>query len=146
MVSMPALTEPWSAVITLSGKVRVKKNAYTPRKDGKGFYKGSKLKGELDALAIQIPSWARDKQLRHPNITFQFHLPSGNSDRDGMVTTLLDVMVSFGIIHNDSVASCNGTITIPPAKYSDEPFTEITLTLQSEDLWPAPEKQRRLKR
>jgi len=101
--------------ILLMGNVPSKKNSYTPRKGGKGFFKGKELVAQLEALMWQIPLYCRDLKLVHPHITMQFTVPNGLSDRDNKVTTVLDLLKSAGVIWNDSIASCNGRMAVLPA-------------------------------
>jgi hypothetical protein len=93
---------------------------------------------ELDRLAFQIPPEVRDLQLIHPEIEFWITVPQGRSDRDNTVTSCLDLLVLYGVLTNDSIASCNGKITIHPAVRGDIHKTIIKLT-ESEhgsDPWP----------
>jgi hypothetical protein len=114
-------------IIELFGQIPSKKNRYTPRKDGKGMFKNSNLQTELDRLAMQIPGWARDFNLVSPDIQFQFYVRNGRSDRDSAVTTILDLLVEYGVLKNDTIASCNGTMTTHPAILADEWRTVVTL-------------------
>lgn len=42
-----------------------------------------------------------------------------------MLTTILDCLREAGVIQNDNIAQFNGTITVPPAVFSDEEYTTI---------------------
>jgi hypothetical protein len=93
---------------------------------------------ELDRLAYQIPPEVRDLKLIHPEIEFWITVPQGRSDRDNTVTSCLDLLVLYGVLVNDSIASCNGKMTIHPAVRGDIHKTIIKLT-ESEhgsDPWP----------
>jgi len=126
------IAEVEPVVIELRGKVPSKKNRYSPRRggSGKGFYKSSELQTELDRLFLQIPAEARDLDLVHPDIALTFTVPpcGVRSDRDNMLTTILDLLTLSGTIRQDRISTCNGTITIHPSPVSDEYFTEIVLT------------------
>jgi Holliday junction resolvase RusA-like endonuclease len=113
--------------IQLSGKPCSKKNRYTPRSDGKGFFKNTKLKADLDWLAIQIPGQYRDLKLVDPDITVQMYVMNYRMDRDNILVSMMDLLVQAGVLRNDNMADCNGTITIPPAIRSGSWQTIITL-------------------
>lgn len=116
-------------VIELEGKPVAKKNDKIPFKNKAGkmrFRYGSQ--DQLDRLAIQIPGWARDLKLEHPAIEFEFTVAHRKFDRDNAVTTLLDLLVKMGVLAQDSVAHCNGLMTIHPAVISDHWLTVVKLT------------------
>jgi len=109
------LTRPGKATeIHLFGDIPSKKNRYSPTKGG--MHKGKELKEELDALEEQIPGDMRDLCLQHPDIVVEFAVKNRRKDRDGMLATLLDVLVACKVITDDSINSCNGTVLILPAK------------------------------
>ena len=115
--------------ILLLGKTPSKKNRYTPRKGGKGFFKNSDLQAELDRLSIQIPAEARDLRLRHPAIDFFFTYTIANFDRDNAVVTLMDILTGYAVLDgSDNIAHCNGTITIHPAVRGEQDSVRIVLT------------------
>lgn len=130
------MSEPM--VIQLKGKIPSKKNSYTPRKDGKGFFKSTELKTELDRLAMQIPGWARDLKLVHPDLHFHFTYAKANWDRDNACTTLMDLMVTMGTLENDNIASSNGTTTIHPAERGEYDGVKIIIfpKVQAEEQAP----------
>jgi hypothetical protein len=113
--------------ITFMGKVPSKKNMYTPRKGG--MFKNKKLQGELDALSLQVPGIYRDRLLKHPGIEFWFTVPKNGTaaDRDGKVTAIMDILVDMGVIKDDCIRECNGTMTIHPAKIGDLHQTMVHL-------------------
>ena len=110
------------------GRVAAKKNNKIPlrNKEGKMRFRYGDQEG-LDRLAVQVPGWARDMQLVHPDLEFQFTVQRRDFDRDNAVTTLLDLLVKMGCLKNDSVAQCNGKITILPAVISDHWATVVRL-------------------
>src|SRR5207249_3091312 len=114
--------------ILLRGKVPSKKNAYTPRRDRPGMFKSSKLQTELNRLAVQVPGYCRDLQLENPTLEFFFTYVKANSDRDGAVTTCMDILVSMGVLVNDNTKRCNGLITIHPSVKGDCDGVKIILT------------------
>jgi hypothetical protein len=114
-------------VIEARGHTPSKKNAYTPRKDGRGMFKNSRLQEQIDRLAIQVPPDARDLRLISPDITFEFTYVKANWDRDGAVVTWMDILVQMSVIQNDNIASCNGRIVIEPAVRGEYDSVKITL-------------------
>lgn len=113
--------------IELLGPVPSKKNSYTPRKDRPGVFKNSKLRAELDRLQIQIPGYVRDLKLVSPDIEIEMQVPNGRRDRDGALTTILDLLVSTGVLKNDSAAQCNGLVTLLPVTFGPDWRTIIRL-------------------
>ncbi len=120
-------------VLELHGRIPSKKNSYTPRKDGKGFFKSTDLKTQLDRLAMQIPGWARDLKLVHPDLHFHFTYTKANWDRDNACTTLMDLMVQMGTLENDNISSSNGTTTIHPAERGEDDMVKIIIFPRSAD-------------
>lgn len=114
--------------LILIGKPPSKKNRYTPNKDGKGFHKNKRLQTELDRLAMQIPGQYRDLNLVSPDISFHFTFEKFNSDRDGAVTAILDILVDMSVLRGDNTTSCNGTITIHPAVRGEQDSVRVVLT------------------
>ena len=113
--------------IELSGPLPSKKNRYMPRRDRPGFFKNQRLRDELDRLIIQVPGQLRDLKLEHPNITMQMFVRNSQKDRDNGLTAILDILVCAGVLKNDSIARCNGKITLLPAIFTDYDKTIITL-------------------
>jgi hypothetical protein len=92
------------------------------------MYKDEGLQTELDRLAVQIPAECRDLNLLHPDLDVTFWVLDRRSDRDNMLTTLLDLLKDYGVIRNDSIAQCNGTVILRPAIICDHYKTVIILT------------------
>ena len=116
--------------IELYGKPVAKKNAQveiTTKKGKKVRRYNKETRSALDALAMQIPGWARDLRLEHPEVIFDFECPNGAWDRDNSVTSLVDILKTMGVIVNDNVAHFNGRVTINSARPSPEWKTTITL-------------------
>ena len=121
-------------VVQFRGTVPSKKNSYTPRSRGKGFFKSKSLQEAIDRLALQIPAEVRDLHLDSPDITFHFTFRKFNADRDNKVTCLLDVLVAYGVLADDNTLRCNGRITIEPAVRGE--YDSVTITLVPRDsLW-----------
>jgi hypothetical protein len=116
--------------ITLWQKVSSKKNKYLPMIIGgkASLIKDSKLRKELDALASQIPASMRNLNLEHPEIEVMMTVADGRSDRDNVLVTIMDLLVSTGVLRNDSIAASNGKITVYPAILSDHFKTVVRLT------------------
>lgn len=102
--------------IIFRGHIPSKKNSYSPRKDKPGFFKNSKLQTQLDRLALQIPGEYRDLKLESPDLHFYFTYEKANWDTDNAMTTLLDLLVRYGVLKNDNIKSLNGLKVIHPAK------------------------------
>jgi Holliday junction resolvase RusA-like endonuclease len=121
--------------LRLWSKIPAKKNSYTPgtRRNAKGklvgtFYKNRKLQTELDRIAVQLPGEFRGLRLRHPDIQAFFYTPDGRSDRDNIFQTVLDLLVEYEVLDNDSISSCNGTIVLHPAVKSTDYLTVVLVT------------------
>jgi Holliday junction resolvase RusA-like endonuclease len=110
---------------TWYGLTKSKKNSYTPTRGG--MFKNSALKAELDRLEQQVPGDLRDLNLIHPDITVRFKSRSARRDRDGLLASVLDVLVRCKVLADDSIGKCNGRIIIEPAEVCDEDSVTITL-------------------
>ncbi len=126
--------------LTLYGPIPSKKNQYraivrtTGKHKGKAaLVKDRKLSSKLNYLVEQIDPEAWDLKLTHPRITFRRACPAENmnQDRDGMLTTLLDLLVRLGIIADDSDLFNNGRWVIEPTIVSSE--LRVDLTLETDD-------------
>jgi len=120
------------SLITLEffGKVEAKKNSKTPfvGKDGKMRVANSKkAQDSMNAIMLQVPGEYRDLNLESPDIWFMFTVADGRSDRDNMVSTLLDCLVKMKVLKNDSIARNNGRIIIEPAVISDHYKTVVEI-------------------
>ena len=135
------ITLPGPIALVFYGKVPAKKNSLIPVA-GKQII-NTKARAAIQRLEIQVPGWARDMKLLHPDIEFEFSMPEGRSDRDNMLTTLLDVLCNMGVLANDTVAKCNGTIILRPAKYAPEYITTVTIRPNKDNGWKIPRKKRR---
>jgi hypothetical protein len=121
------------------GKVPAKKNSLIPTKKGPVINTGTR--DSISRLELQVPGIYRDINLKHPDLEFAFYMPEGRSDRDNMVTTLLDVLCKMGVLENDTVAKCNGTITIHPAKYAPDYTTYVVIRQNDSNNWKTPRKK-----
>ena len=124
----PCCLQPWkfpAPSFTLAGKVPSKKNAYRPRAGG--FYKDAALRDALDMLTNQLPRNLTDKQLEHPFLMAQFNMPkkSWGTDRDNKLTTLLDIMVSGGVIKDDRINAFNEALVVLPTEVTSDYETKV---------------------
>ena len=118
---------PDHIVIELRGHVPSKKNNLRPRKGGGIMNDNKEVHALIDRLSMQVPGRVRDLNLESPDIHFHFFYQRANWDRDNACTTLLDIMVKYGVLKDDNVARCNGTITIHPAERAEEDSVKIIL-------------------
>jgi hypothetical protein len=123
--------------LILHGQLVSKKNLYMPRIVGKGsaqkviFIKNSELQSKLDSLACQIPADMRNLKLESPDIHVEMTVAHQQGDQDGAYTTLLDILVEYGVLYNDNIKRCNGRKILEPCTISDHWKTVVTLTTRS---------------
>lgn len=125
-------------VLELRGHVPGKKNLYVPNKDGKGFHIDREVKAAIDRLAMQIPGQYRDLKLEHPDIDFNFTYRTANWDKDNAATTLLDLLVEYGVLFNDNIAHCNGRVSTNPAVRGEYDSATIVILPKSQTEVQAP--------
>jgi len=98
--------------LELYGKIPTVKDSYLPvmRKGKPALTKDRKLTAKLNYILEQIPREYWDLRLKHPEIIMQRFAPPENQrrDRDGMLTTILDLLVRAGILVDDSDLYNNG--------------------------------------
>lgn len=114
------------------GTIVTKKNNYRAviKKTGKaGLVKDRKLSEKLDYIVKQIPTEYFDLRLTNPAITMQRYCPPLGlmQDRDGILTTLLDLLVRVGLLSDDSDLCNNGEWRIMPTMLANEYKTVLTL-------------------
>jgi len=117
-------------VLEFIGEVPAKKNEKMPviRNSGKpSLITKPKSSLAVDRLAIQIPGFARDIYLKHPDLDMYFIVPRGNVDRDNVLSTILDLLWQYGVIEDDNVKHFNGRITLHPAVIGDTWKTTVVL-------------------
>lgn len=104
-------------VITLYGAAPSKKNALRPTFGRRGYVYDAQTKAALESLVDQarIQWGTRRRAVTSPRIQFKAFTLNRKQDRDGMLTTALDVMKKAGILHDDCIEFCNGEIVIEPA-------------------------------
>lgn len=120
--------------IELRGHIPSKKNSYRPRRGGKGrgFFKDTRLQAELDRLALQIPGEYRDLKLESPHLEWNFTYARANWDLDNAKTTVLDLLVQYGVLMNDNIKRLNGGETTHPAVKGDYDSVRVVITPQPE--------------
>lgn len=119
---------------TLYGLTGAKKNRYTP--GPRGMHKGAELRAELNDLEAQIPGNVRDLRLLHPDMVLKLSCKNGRRDRDGILTTVLDLLVRCQVITDDNIANFNGKITIEPAVLGDSDEATVILYPRNVILYP----------
>jgi len=95
-------------------------------------------KAKLDSLQLQLQGLWKRETLVHPKIAVKFTVSNPNSDNDGMLVSLMDLLQIKGakVIFNDSIEFCNGGTEILPASICavGEECVELFITPQgSED-------------
>jgi hypothetical protein len=90
------------------GKIPSKKNLLKMTRGGRCYY-DAETKSRLNDLSDQLSEqWGYRRPLIHPAIAMAFYVTSALNDKDNKYTTMLDAMVSAGILEDDSIAKCNG--------------------------------------
>ncbi len=107
--------------LVITGTVPSKKNLLKLKAGGGGYY-DKETKATLRDLSEQVArQWSKTNEngykvpkqpLIHPAIGVVFYVTSDRSDNDNKYTTLLDSMVSGGVLKDDSIALCNGPVLI----------------------------------
>jgi hypothetical protein len=112
-----------------------KKNRKAPRKGGRGLYLEPKTRTMIDRMELQVPAEVRDLNLEHPDMIWEFQYTNAHIDRDGIITTVLDILGGpCRVIKNDNIAHCNGTWTIYPAERGEYDMVEVTLIPQGSNV------------
>lgn len=112
--------------LRLRGELPSKKNDRQIRRWGPRVGIGNSREKEvlMAALAWQArEQWGQREPLEHPKMSFQFTVKHRRKDRDNLLTTVLDVLVTAGVLVSDSISKFNGTLTILPAiinKHAEE--------------------------
>jgi hypothetical protein len=101
--------------MTLVGRIPTKKNRLAPGRPGQKMHYRNDVKAEMKALLDQVFILWKRRPLDHPAVDWKLYIPNGGQDRDGMVTTLLDVLKKGGVIVDDSIRHFNGLETKHPA-------------------------------
>ena len=102
-------------VLTLEGHCPSKKNLWRRGKAGRMFI-DEETKAQIERLTYQANEQWIGKPTVHADVTVRFFVAHRRSDRDNMLTTVLDCLRDAGVIENDNIAKFNGTITVLPAQ------------------------------
>lgn len=98
--------------LVITGTVPSKKNLLKLTKGGRGYY-DSATRQILNDLSSQVErQWGSRPPLVHPAIAVVFYVTTGRSDKDNKYTTLLDALVSGGVLKDDCIALCNGPVIL----------------------------------
>ncbi len=107
--------------INITGNVPSKKNLLKLTRGGRGYY-DSETKATLNDLSEQVTrQWCKTtldghrvprSPLIHPAIAVVFYVVSERSDKDNKYTTILDSLVSGGVLKDDCIAYCNGPVLL----------------------------------
>lgn len=111
------------------GQILSKKNNYQPLKNGKGFFKPTKVKNYEQMMYLQMDEELKDLKLRNPHIMIQRQVPkiSWRSDRDNAVTAILDCLKNYGVLQDDCISHCNGFFMEAPVIEGPEHKTIVRL-------------------
>ncbi len=104
-----------------------KKNRKAPNKNGRGLHLEPKTRLMLERMELQVPAEARDRMLEHPESEWFFTFTNARVDRDGIITSVLDILQKYGVIKNDSIAWFNGKMTVHAAVRSDQDTVTVVL-------------------
>ncbi len=118
--------------ILLRGDLPAKKNRIKAVRGRVGHY-DSKTAATIQNLILQARTqWgARESVPQRTDLKIILWLANWRKDRDGIITTLLDVLVQARVIADDSCNGLNGWMVVAPALKCDlrDERAEITLTI-----------------
>ena len=115
-------------VIVLYGHVPSKKNLYRRARNGRMFL-DREVSDQIGALTSHAQrQWRGRRPLENPDIEVTLHVRNGRGDRDNKWTTISDVLQEAGVLVNDNIARCNGTIILRPCVISASERAFIRLT------------------
>jgi len=119
-------------LLEFSGRIPTKKNEKAIAPDAatgkmKLWYAREDRQRISELVQYAVIQW-RDRNgrlpaLEHPALCFEFSVlgsaelsrPRYRKDRDNMLTTLLDVLKTAGVLVDDDIAHCNGPLVVLPA-------------------------------
>lgn len=91
----------------------------------------------LADLQIQAQSnWNRrgyPRNLVHPDVTVRMYVFNLSKDRDGIWTTILDILRHAGILFEDNIRHFNGTVIMLPAIPCVKRSERIELTFTTKE-------------
>ena len=113
-------------IITIRGYCS-KKNRKAPNANGRGLHIEPKTQQMIQRMEIQVPGSVRDLKLDNPEVEWFFTYTNARVDKDGIITTVLDILQKYGVILNDNVKRFNGKQTIWPAEPGEEDMVTVVL-------------------
>lgn len=105
-----------------------KKNRKAPRADGRGMFIEPKTRQIIQQMELQVRGDVRDLKLEHPSVEWSFTYTNAHVDKDGIITTVLDILQKYGVILNDNIAHYNGRQVINPAVRGEYDSVTVVLT------------------
>lgn len=103
-----------------SKKNQLRPSGATSSARRRGFTYDKDVKKAMgDLLLFARAQWATRPPLKHPVIHFRL-MARDSQDRDGMVTTLFDVLKKAGVILDDRIKDCNGLVLIHHATATND--------------------------
>lgn len=121
------------AHLVLVGSVPSKKNnrSHTGARAHYDKETAAAIETLIDQARLQ---WRRRPALDSPEMHFTVFCVNARQDIDGILTTLLDVLVKAGVLFDDSIRWCNGLKVILPATICDprDARAEVTLYFAEE--------------
>lgn len=112
--------------LRLVGHVPSKKNLYR-RKRGGGMYKTRETNALLVPLLLQIKAAWKRPPLKRASIHTIFYVQDGRSDLDNKFQAIQDLLVSGGVLENDSIARVRH-ISARAVVVTDEEAVDVILT------------------
>lgn len=118
-------------IIELLGKSYSKKNLLSPGGKGKGYHYPKNVKAAMDSFQLQVPWEARDLNLIHPEVVFEFTVPEGkdSQDRDGLYTFVLDILTKTKVFADDNIRNHNGKTTLLPTKFGERDEYSVKISI-----------------
>ena len=104
-----------------------KKNRKAPNANGRGLHMEPKTRQMIQRMELQVPGSVRDLNLEHPDMEWRFTYTNAGVDKDGIITTVLDILQRYRVIVNDNIAHLNGKQTIWPAERGEEDTVTVIL-------------------
>ena len=108
--------------LVITGPFPSKKNQLMPRRGrGRGLMYDPKVKTAIERMELEVRAqWGSRDPVRNPAMFFQFFVASVLKDRDGLLTTVLDVLVKARVLENDNIGLFNGWVGLAPARIVPE--------------------------
>ena len=104
-----------------------KKNRKAPNRNGRGLHMEPETRLMIQRMEMQVPGHVRDLHLEDPEVEWHFTYTNARVDKDGIITTVLDILQKYGVIVNDNIRRFNGKQTIWPAERGEEDIVKVVL-------------------